>query len=112
MLLELAGHQTYKAHDGVEAIEVAERLRPDAVLLDIGLPRLNGYEACRRIRQQPWGKDLMLVALTGWGQEEDRHRSREAGFDAHMVKPVDHDALTQLLASRPPRKSAGSEVAG
>jgi len=110
MLLELAGHETYKAHDGVEAIEAAERLRPHAVLLDIGLPRLNGYEACRRIRQQPWGKDLVMVALTGWGQEEDRHRSREAGFDAHLVKPVDHDALTQLLAS-PPGRRAGSEVA-
>jgi CheY-like chemotaxis protein/nitrogen-specific signal transduction histidine kinase len=110
MLLELAGHTVYKAHDGVEAIEATERLRPDAVLLDIGLPRLNGYEACRRIRQQPWGKDLVMVALTGWGQEDDRNRSREAGFDAHMVKPVDHAALTHLLASLPPRRSAGSEV--
>ena len=66
---------------------------------------LNGYEVCRRIREQPWGKDLVLVALTGWGQEEDRHRSREAGFDAHMVKPVDHDALMKLLASLPLRQS-------
>jgi PAS domain S-box-containing protein len=112
MLLELTGHEVYKAHDGVEAIEAAERLRPDAVLLDIGLPRLNGYEACRRIRQQPWGKDLMMVALTGWGQEEDRNRSREAGFDAHLVKPVDHEALTQLLASLPPKREAGSELVG
>ena len=99
MLLQLSGHETHVAHDGVEAIEAAERLRPDAVLLDIGLPGLNGYEVCRRIREQPWGKDLMLVALTGWGQEEDRQRSQEAGFDTHMVKPVDHDALLKLLAS-------------
>ena len=99
MLLQLGGHETHKAHDGLEAIEAAERLRPDAVLLDIGLPRLNGYEVCRRIRKEPWGKDMVLVALTGWGQEEDRQRSREAGFNAHMVKPVDHDALLKLLDS-------------
>ena len=101
MLLQLGGHETHKAHDGVEAIEAAERLRPDVVLLDIGLPRLNGYEVCRRIRQEPWGKDMVLVALTGWGQEDDRHRSSDAGFDAHMVKPVDHDVLLRLLASLP-----------
>ena len=99
MLLQLKGHETHKAHDGIEAIEAAERFRPDAVLLDIGLPRLNGYEVCRRIRKEPWGKDMVLVALTGWGQEEDRHRSREAGFDTHMVKPVDHDVLMKLLTS-------------
>ncbi|HET9566785.1 MAG TPA: PAS domain S-box protein, partial [Vicinamibacterales bacterium] len=101
MLLQLGGHETHIAHDGVEAIEAAEKLRPDVVLLDIGLPRLNGYEVCHRLRKEPWAKDLVLVALTGWGQEEDRHRSREAGFDAHLVKPVDHDALLRLLASLP-----------
>jgi PAS domain S-box-containing protein len=101
MLLEFGGHTTYQAHDGVAALEAANRLRPDAVLLDIGLPGLNGYEVCRRIRNEPWGKQMMLVALTGWGQDEDRHRSREAGFDAHMVKPVDFDVLLKLLASRP-----------
>jgi len=101
MLLRLAGHDTYKAHDGQEAITEAERLRPDAVLLDIGLPIMNGYEVCRHIRREPWGKHLTIVALTGWDQEEDRHRSREAGFDAHMVKPVDHDELLKLLASLP-----------
>ena len=68
------------------------------ILLDIGLPRLNGYEAARRIRQQQRQKSLTLVALTGWGQEEDRRRSTEAGFDAHMIKPVDIAALTKLLA--------------
>ena len=101
MLLQLGGHETHVAHDGVEAIEAAEKLRPDVVLLDIGLPRLNGYEVCHRLRKEPWAKNLVLVALTGWGQEEDRHRSREAGFDAHLVKPVDHDALLRLLASLP-----------
>jgi CheY-like chemotaxis protein len=101
MLLQLSGHETHEAHDGVQALEAAERLRPDAVLLDIGLPKLNGYEVCRRIRKEPWGKDMVMVALTGWGQAEDRHRSREAGFDAHMVKPVDPSALLKLLASPP-----------
>ncbi len=97
MLLQFGGHETYKAHDGLAAIEAARRLRPDVVLLDIGLPGLNGYEVCSRIRQEPWGKRATLVALTGWGQDEDRDRSREAGFDAHMVKPVDFDALLRLL---------------
>jgi PAS domain S-box-containing protein len=108
MLLELAGHETHQAHDGLDAIEAAERFRPDAVLLDIGLPRLNGYEACRRIRKEPWGKDLVLVALTGWGQEEDRQQSHDAGFDAHMVKPVDYNVLLDFLASLPSRKSTRS----
>jgi CheY-like chemotaxis protein len=105
-VLRLNGHETYVAHDGLEAVRSAERIRPDAVLLDIGLPRLDGYEACRRIRAQSWGKDLLLVALTGWGQEEDRQKSRDAGFDTHLVKPVDDDVLLKLLASLPSRTSA------
>jgi DNA-binding response OmpR family regulator len=68
-------------------------------LLDLGLPRLSGIEACRRIREQAWGRSMRIVALTGWGQGEDRRRSREAGFDEHVVKPVSHDALMALLAS-------------
>jgi signal transduction histidine kinase len=101
ILLQLAGHETHTAHDGLQAIEAAGRLRPDVVLLDIGLPRLNGYEVCRRIREQPWGRELRMVALTGWGQQEDRRRSREAGFDTHIVKPVEPEALMALLASLP-----------
>ena len=101
MLLELTGNETHTAHDGLEAVETAARVRPDLVLLDIGLPKINGYEAARRIREQPWGKSLVLVALTGWGQDEDRQKSREAGFDGHMVKPVDPAALTKLLAEFP-----------
>ena len=99
ILLRLSGHDTHTAHDGVAALEAAERVRPDVVLLDIGLPGLNGYEVCRRIRQQPWGKNLVLVALTGWGKDEDRKKSAEAGFDSHLVKPVDHAVLAGLLAS-------------
>lgn len=99
MLLKISGNDTFTAHDGLEAIGAAERLQPDVVLLDIGLPHLNGFDACRRIREQPWGKEMALIALTGWGQDEDRRRSREAGFDAHVVKPVDLATLTNLLAS-------------
>jgi len=97
MLLKLLGHTVDTAHDGLEAVERAATFRADVILLDIGMPRLNGYEAARRIRQQRQ-KGLKLVALTGWGQEEDRQRSEEAGFDAHLVKPVDFAALTKLLA--------------
>ena len=71
---------------------------PTCILLDIGMPRLNGYDTCRRIREQPWGKNVVLVALTGWGQEEDRRRSQEAGFNEHLVKPVEPAALEKLLA--------------
>jgi PAS domain S-box-containing protein len=109
LLLDLAGHQTHQAHDGVSALEAAGRIRPDVVLLDIGLPRMNGYEVCRRIRKEPWGQDLVLVALTGWGQAEDREQSREAGFDAHMVKPVDHDVLEGFLASLPAARNASRQ---
>jgi len=106
LLLTLNGHETHVAHDGVEAIEVAERERPDVVLLDIGLPGLNGFEVSRLIRERAWGKDLVLVAVTGWGQDEHRRASTEAGFDAHLVKPVDHDALMALLASVPSLRGA------
>ena len=87
------------AFDGIEAIEAAATFRPDVVLLDIGLPKLNGYETARRIREQPWSNGMVLVAVTGWGQEEDRQKTREAGFDAHLVKPIDFAALTKLLAA-------------
>jgi PAS domain S-box-containing protein len=99
MLLELHGHDVSTSHDGQSALDAAEQHRPDVVLLDIGLPVLNGHEVCRRIRQQPWGHAMVLIALTGWGQDEDRRRSHEAGFDGHLVKPVDHRGLLTLLAS-------------
>ncbi|HVX13982.1 MAG TPA: ATP-binding protein [Pirellulales bacterium] len=98
LLLRMAGNETHLANDGYEALAVAERVQPDVILLDIGLPNLNGYDVCRRIREQPWGQDIFIAALTGWGQEEDRQRSREAGFDEHLVKPVNHAALMKLLA--------------
>ena len=104
MLLELTGNQTRTAHDGLAAVKLAAAFRPDVVLMDIGLPKLNGYEAAHQIRSKPWGKNIVLVALTGWGQDEDRQKSKDAGFDDHMVKPVDYAALTKLLASLPPER--------
>ena len=99
--MSLAGHQTHTAYDGLEGIEAAEAFRPDIVLLDIGLPKLNGFEVARKIREQPWGQAMVLVALTGWGQDEDRRRSLEAGFNHHLTKPIDPIALTDLLARLP-----------
>lgn len=103
-LLRLRGNEVCIAHDGREAVERAAEFRPDLVVLDIGMPRLNGYEAARLIREQPWGRDLALVALTGWGQEDDKRQAREAGFDAHLTKPVDPEELAGLLGSVVPRK--------
>ncbi len=102
LLLRMAGNETYTAFDGLEAMEAAAKFRPDVILLDIGLPKLNGYEAAREIRAQPWGKRIALVALTGWGQAEDRRRSEEVGFNAHLVKPVALVTLTKLLAELRP----------
>ena len=99
MLMEITGNKTYMAHDGIEAVAAVEKYRPEVVLLDIGLPGLDGHEVCRRVREQPWGKDIVVIALTGWGQEDDRRKSEEAGFNGHLVKPVDYDKLLELLAS-------------
>ncbi len=98
MLLELLGNEVRTANDGLRAVEIAAAFRPDVALLDIGMPKLNGLEACRRIREQPWGKSMALVALTGWGQEDDKRQTREAGFDHHIVKPVNAATLDKLLA--------------
>lgn len=98
MMLTMMGNDTRKAYDGEEAVTAAVEYLPDVILLDIGLPKLTGYEACRRIRQQPGGKKSVIIAQTGWGQEEDRQRTHEAGFDHHMVKPVAAQALMKLLA--------------
>ncbi|HEX2139642.1 MAG TPA: ATP-binding protein [Woeseiaceae bacterium] len=103
MLLAHAGHDTHTAHDGFAALEAAESLRPHVILLDIGMPQLNGYEVARRIRQESWGSDIVLIALTGWGQAEDREESRAAGFDDHFVKPVEHTVLAKLLSELPRR---------
>lgn len=100
-MLRAIGHEVEVAYDGAEALGAAERFVPDVLLLDIGLPKMNGYEVCRRIREQPWGRSLSIVAMTGWGQAEDRRRSREAGFDAHLVKPIDYRAVALILERGP-----------
>jgi CheY-like chemotaxis protein len=97
MLLKMMGNNVRTAHDGDEAVQAAGEFHPQVVLLDIGLPKMNGYEVARAIREEQWGKNIILVAVTGWGQEKDKRRSEEAGFDHHMVKPLNPQALMKLL---------------
>ncbi|HET6725077.1 MAG TPA: PAS domain-containing protein [Gammaproteobacteria bacterium] len=98
MLLEMMGHEARAAYSGAAGLEAGAEFKPEIVFLDIGMPEMNGHEAAARIRAEDWGADVRLVALTGWGQEEDRRRSREAGFDMHLVKPIEADMLEKLLA--------------
>jgi CheY-like chemotaxis protein len=98
MLLRLMGNDVRTVFDGVEAVEEAETFRPDLILLDIGMPKLNGYDAARRIREKGWSQDTTLVALTGWGREDDKRKAAEAGFDRHFTKPIDPAVLERLIA--------------
>jgi CheY-like chemotaxis protein len=97
LLLSMGGHEAHVAHDGPAAVDAAAQLRPDVMLLDIGLPKMDGFEVCRRVRQEPWGQKVAIVALTGFGQDRDRAESESAGFDRHMVKPIDYEALLRTL---------------
>ena len=97
LILQVEGHEVRAVYSGAEALEVAEEFRPDAILLDIGMPKLNGYEVAKRLRTQPWGKDTLLIAQTGWGQEEDIRQCKEAGFDHHFTKPIDFQKLRQFF---------------
>ena len=97
LLLRLSGHLVQTAHDGEAALEAADRFQPDAILLDLGMPRLNGYEVCERIRLRPWGQGVLLIAQTGWGQAQDRARTLAAGFDAHLTKPIDPAVVQEML---------------
>ncbi len=99
ILLKLLGNEVRTAHDGLEALAAAEQFRPEVVLMDVGMPHLNGYEATRRIREQPWGREMIVIALTGWGQDSDKELSRQAGCNGHLVKPVDLAELEKLLLS-------------
>jgi CheY-like chemotaxis protein len=101
LLLRFSGNDVQAAHDGLEALALAESFRPDVVLMDIGMPNMNGYDAARRIREQPWGRKMVLIAQTGWGQGEDQRRAEEAGFNAHMVKPLELDSLMRMIAELP-----------
>lgn len=105
-LLETAGHEVRACHDGRQAVELAGSFRPNAVLLDIGMPVMDGLDAARAIRSQPWGREMVLIAISGWGQSRDRERTSEAGFDEHCVKPVDGAKLLALLSSLSHREPA------
>ncbi len=107
-VLKLLGNEVHTAHDGVAATEAAHEFQPEIILMDVGMPRLNGYEATRRIRGQPWGRSIIIIALTGWGQDGDRLLSREAGCDGHLVKPVNLADLEKLLTALTPLGSNGS----
>ena len=106
LLLECDGHEVWKAANGAEACDVAAQQRPELALLDLGMPVVDGYEAARRMRAQPWGREMRIVALSGWGQQADILRSRECGFDSHLVKPASFDALAQLLNELPGTQEA------
>jgi len=99
MLLQAEGHVVLTASDGRRAIEVAEAFRPDVVLMDVAMPHVDGLEAAREIRRHEWGAGIRIIALTAWGQETERRRTREAGMDAHLVKPVDPRALAAALTT-------------
>jgi PAS domain S-box-containing protein len=101
MLLRMLGHRVVMAFDGQEALALAESFSPHVLLCDVGLPKLNGYEVARAIRRESWGDGMVLIAITGWGQDHDRHHSHEAGFDRHLVKPVDVPALMHMLDALP-----------
>jgi len=99
MLLRMMGHEVETASDGASGLEKAATFKPDVAILDIGLPKVNGYEVARQIREQQWSKNVTLVALTGWGQEQHRRRSEESGFNHHLTKPVEFDVLQEILAA-------------
>lgn len=104
MLLEAIGNDVRVAYDGEEAVDKALEFSPEVVLLDIGLPKMHGYDVAKRIRAEQ-GADVLLVAVTGWGNEEDRQRSRDAGFDYHFTKPVDPEDLVRVVGTAPPSKA-------
>ena len=110
MLLHMLGHEVKTANDGERALSAAAEFRPDVAILDIGLPTVNGYDLAKRIRAEPWARDVVLVALTGWGQEQHRRRSAESGFNHHLTKPVDFEVLQRILTAAdsclPPRNVA------
>ena len=96
-LVRSLGHETHVAYSGEEALQVAEQCQPQIILMDIGLPGLNGYDTAREMRARPWGESVTLIAVTGWVREDDRRRALESGFDQHLTKPVDADLLETVL---------------
>jgi CheY-like chemotaxis protein len=112
LMLEALGHEARTAYDGARAIAVADEFRPDVILMDIGMPRFNGFQAAQRIRAQPWADRVVLIAITGWARDEDKRCSKEAGFDAHLTKPVDLKLLFRLLSAMNQPPSAADEDDG
>ena len=96
------GNDTQTAHDGLEAVSVGESFRPDVIFMDLGMPRMDGFDACRCIRAEAWGKGVVMVAQAGWGQDDDKNKAKEAGFDFHMTKPIEPAALEKLLSAMRP----------
>jgi CheY-like chemotaxis protein len=111
MMLELDGHEVRVAYDGREALQIAEEFLPQVALLDIGMPNMDGCQTARHIRQRPWGRSVMLVALTGWGQAQDRENATEAGFDRHLVKPYSGETLQGLIDEALRRDASGETSA-
>jgi CheY-like chemotaxis protein len=97
MLLELSGHEVHVARTGAEALELAKQVRPDIGIFDIGMPDMSGYQVAERIRHEAWGEKIILIAVTGWGQDSDKRKAFAAGFDHHLTKPVDPEGLEQLF---------------
>jgi CheY-like chemotaxis protein len=110
MVLNSSGHSVRTANSGEQALQIGAAESPDAVVLDIGMPGMNGYEVARRIRQEPWGRSVFLVALTGWGQKEDIERAITAGFDFHMTKPADPERIEQVLGQFLKSRATGAAV--
>ena len=104
--LEARGHTVHVAYDGAEAVAMAIAFRPEIALLDLGMPKISGFDVCRQIRSTDWGGSVLIIAQTGWGQEQDRSRTREAGFDHHLVKPLDLEALSALFNRRQSPRAA------
>jgi CheY-like chemotaxis protein len=98
LLLEMQGHETRTANNGREAVELAETFQPDIIFMDLGMPQVDGIEATRQIRAEPWGKAMVIVALTGWGQESNRRQTRAVGMDLHLVKPINLEGIAAVLA--------------
>jgi CheY-like chemotaxis protein len=107
-LLEMSDHEVLIAHDGEHALRIARQAMPDAMILDIGMPRLTGDQVARAVRSEPWGMQVLLIAVTGWGEPQDKERASAVGFDHHLTKPVDIDELEKLLGDFAARRKPGS----
>lgn len=107
MILRAMGHDVRVAHDGAEALEIAAAFQPHAALVDLGMPNMNGYLLARKLREWRWTRDAVLIAVTGWGGDRERERSKDAGFDHHLLKPADPERIAELLAGAAPGVSAG-----